>query len=195
MEAATATPPRMTADNVGNTTRSKRRDRTRQFFSPFCNDFRPVCEFGWGLAGELPLRGAVPLPAAPFGKVARLAGAFKDAVGMCAGDRSSVSRAGLPVISRLDRTVLHLSPGERQASTEPRGCRAQPKHRTPRPAILRAAVSANLGLTLTLARVTHIKCYHCYLKILLTSEDATGAKWALRAYESYRPGTRARPNV
>src|SRR5215467_16189742 len=129
MEAATATPPRMTADNVGNTTRSKRRDRTRQFFSPFCNDFRPARGTGWGLAGELPLCGAVPLPAAPFGKWARLAGASKDAVGTCAGDRGSVSRAGLPVISRLDRTVLHLSPGERQASTEPRGCRAKPKHR------------------------------------------------------------------
>src|SRR5215470_17245875 len=129
MEAATATPPRMTADNVGNTTRSKRRDRTRQFFSPFCNDFRPARGTGRGLAGELPLWGAVPLPAAPLGYWARLAGASKDAVGTCAGDRSSVSRAGLPVISRLDRTVLHLSPGERQASTEPRGCRAKPKHR------------------------------------------------------------------
>src|SRR5690242_13558806 len=128
MEAATATPPRMTADNVGNTTRSKRRDRTRQFFSPFCNDFRPARGAGCGLAGELPLRGAVPLPAA-LRDWARLAGASKDAVGTCAGDRRSVSRAVLPVISRLDRTVLHLSPGERQASTEPRGCRAKPKHR------------------------------------------------------------------
>src|SRR6185437_14859360 len=53
----------------------------------------------------------------------------------------------------------------------------------------------SLGLTLTPGRVTHIKCYHCYLKILSMLEDATGAKWALRAYESYRPGTRALPNV
>src|SRR6516164_8602719 len=120
MEAATATPPRITADNVGNTTRSKRRDRTRQFFSPFCNERRPAAGAGCWLAGELPLWGAVPSPAAPFGNWARLAGTSKDAVGTRAGDRRSVSRAGLPVISRLDRTVLHLSPGERQASTEPR---------------------------------------------------------------------------
>ena len=82
--------------------------------------YTPVRATGRGLAGELPSCGAVPLPAAPPGDWARLAGASKDAVGTCAGDRRSVSRAGLPAISRLDRTVLHLSPGERQASTEPR---------------------------------------------------------------------------
>src|SRR5690242_5307570 len=110
----------MTADNVGKTTRSRRRDRTRQFFSPFCNDRRPARGTGRGLAGEPLSWGAEPLLAAPPRDWPRLAGAAKDAVGTGAGDRSSVSPAGLPVISRLDRTVLHLSPGERQASTEPR---------------------------------------------------------------------------
>src|SRR5579859_5907445 len=81
-EAVTATPPRITADNVGKTTWSKRRDRTRQFFSRDCNDFRPAKANGRRLAGE-PLSWA----AAPLGDWPRPAAAAKDAVGVCAGDR------------------------------------------------------------------------------------------------------------
>src|SRR5579859_1129614 len=98
---------------------------------------------------------------------------------------------GCPLFLAWTAQCLHLSPGKRQASTEPRmpggtetptlpgrPFRTRPSQQSPRH-------------TLTPDRVTHIKCYHCYITRLLNPADTTGAKWAIRAYESYRPAARA----
>ena len=87
-------------------------------------------------------RCAEPTPAgALLGDWFGLAAADNDAVVIKAGDRWMASWAGLPVISRLDRTVCTSHPGNggRPLSREPRGETGTPAGW---PAVLHVAASA-----------------------------------------------------
>ena len=114
------------------------------------------------LPEDLLSRCAEPMSAgASLGDWLGLAAADNDALVTRTGDRWIASWAGLPVISRLDRTVCTSHRGNRRrplsrerydGTGSPAGgqpSRAQPSQRS-------------LGLTLTLDRVTHVKCYDCH---------------------------------
>src|SRR6516165_9502531 len=98
-----------------------------------------------------------------------LAAADNDALATSAGDRWIASWAGLPVISRLDRTVCTSHPGNGRrplsgSATRNRSAGRMASRTSAQPS------QQSLALTLTLDRVAHIKCCHCYLRSLHNTE-------------------------
>jgi hypothetical protein len=111
-------PPRITAADVGRTTSSRRRDRTRQSLSAYRKTFRA------GGLGGLPAGVLLPFiapesPGEPPEGPSRPAVTSNGAVKARSDDRRIALGAALPVVPCLDRTVSAPLTRKRQAPTGP----------------------------------------------------------------------------